>query len=213
MRSVPSSKNRRRVELPAALYDRLKQAADDEGRTVAGVVVELLGLGLRRYTPLHRRGVRPSSEPNFTARAERVLKLAREDEPRRFNHNYVGTEHLLLALVDEGDGPAARALARFGVTTEKVAESIAFMIGRGPAPFEGTPGETPRTKMVLAIAAGEAERLDHPFVGAAHLLLGLIREGEGIAAGILESLGVDMLALRDAVLEAFTRGEMPLAET
>ena len=213
MQPVPSSKNRRRVEIPATLYDRLKQAADEEGRTVAGVVVEVLGLGLRRYTPVHQRGVRPTRPPSYTARAERVLKLAREDAPRRFNHNYVGTEHLLLALVDEGEGPAARALNRFGVTTEKVAESIGFMIGRGAAPYEGTPGETPRTKTVLSMAAGEAERLDHPFVGAAHLLLGLIREGEGIAAGILDSLGVDMLALRDAVLESLARAETPLAET
>ncbi|HEV8636078.1 MAG TPA: Clp protease N-terminal domain-containing protein [Chloroflexota bacterium] len=210
MQPVPSSKNRRRVELPAALYDRLKQTADAEGRTVAGVVVELLGLGLRRYKPAWVTGGR---RDNLTPRAERVLKLAREDEPRRFNHNYVGTEHLLLALVDERDGPAARALTRSGVTTDKVVESIEFMIGRGPAPFEGTPTETPRTKIVLGLAAGEAQKLDHALVGSGHLLLALIREGEGIAAGILESLGVDMLELRDAVLESFARGEMPLAET
>ena len=207
---VPSSKNRRRVELPAALYDRLKQTADAEGRTLAGVVVELLGLGLRRYKPAWVTGDR---RDNLTPRAERVLKLAREDEPRRFNHSYVGTEHLLLALVDEGEGPAARALARFGVTTDKVIESIEFMIGRHPVPFEGTPTEAPRLRIVLGLAAGEAQKLDHPFVGSGHLLLALIREGEGIAAGILESLGVDMLELRDAVLESFARGEMPLAET
>ena len=210
MQIVPSSKNRRRVEIPAALYDRLRQTADAEGRTVVGVVVDLLALGLRRYKPTWVRGDRRDT---LTPRAERVLKRAREEEPRRFNHNYVGTEHLLLALVDEGDGPAARALARFGVTADKVVSSIELMIGRGPAPVAGTPPDTPRTRIVLGLAGGEAEKLDHPFVGSGHLLLGLIREGEGIAAGILESLGVDMLELRDAVLESFARGEMPLAET
>ena len=211
MEAVPSSKNRRRVEIPAPLYDRLKQTADAEGRTVAGVAVDLLSRGLQRYG-LGRRiaGPRPLSD-KLTPRGERVLKLAREDEPRRFNHNYVGTEHLLLALVDEDAGPAARALVRFGVTTDKVAGSIEDMIGRGAAPFEGTPADTPRTRAVLDLAVGEAERLDHAFVGSGHLLLGLIREGEGIAAGILESLGVDMLALRDAVVASL--GETPLVET
>jgi ATP-dependent Clp protease ATP-binding subunit ClpC len=211
MEAVPSSKNRRRLEIPAPLYDRLRQTADAEGRTVAGVAVDLLSRGLQRYAIGRQVGGPRQLSDKLTPRGEHVLKLAREDEPRRFNHNYVGTEHLLLALVDEGAGPAARALGRVGVTTDKVAASIEDMIGRGPAPIEGTPTDTPRTRTVLDLAVGEAERLDHAFVGSGHLLLGLIREGEGIAAGILESLDVDMLALRDAVVASI--GETPLVET
>jgi ATP-dependent Clp protease ATP-binding subunit ClpA len=212
MPAMPSSKNRRRVELPAPLYDRLRTTAEAEGRTVASLAVDLLGIGLRRYTPAALRVVGGQSA-DLTPRAERVLKRAREDAPRRFNHTYVGTEHLLLALAEEEDGPAARALVRFGVTPDKVADEIASVIGRGSHPITGTPGDTPRTKMVLAMVAGEAQRLDHPFAGSGHLLLALIREGEGIAAGILDSLGVDMLELRDAVVASFERGDMPLSET
>jgi hypothetical protein len=213
MRAMPSSKNRRRIEVPAPLYDRMKLAADAEGRTVASIAVDLLGIGLRRYTPRFERGLVSPSQAPLTPRAERVLARARNDEPKRFRHNYVGTEHLLLALADEPDGPARRALDQFGVTAEKVADGIAFMIGRGPADFEGTASDTPRTRVVLGLAQSEAQRLDHPFVGTGHLLLALIREGEGIAAGILESLGVDMLELRDAVLALFEGGHMPLADT
>ncbi|HEY3062444.1 MAG TPA: Clp protease N-terminal domain-containing protein, partial [Chloroflexota bacterium] len=230
MHSVPSSKNRRRVEIPAGLYDRLKEAAAAEGRTVTSVAVELLGLGLRRYKPAW---VTSTRRDNFTPRAERVLELARASAPRRFHHNYIGTEHLLLALAGEREGFAARALRSFGATADEIARGIELIIGLGPsmepvvqgkeharqgggareAAFEGTLMETPRFKVVVGLAAGEAEKLDHAFVGTGHLLLGLIREGEGIAVGILDSLGVDMLALREAVLESFARGEMPLAET
>src|SRR5687767_12005293 len=107
MRPVPSSKNRRRVEIPAGLYNRLKETADAEGRTVTSVAVEFLALGLRRYKPAW---VTSSRRDNFTPRALRVLESARQSEPRRFNHNYVGTEHLLLALADEGEGLAGRTL-------------------------------------------------------------------------------------------------------
>ena len=210
MSLVPSSKNRRRLEVPAAIYDRLKDTADLEGRTVASLAVDLLGIGLRRYKPVWARS---DGRDQLTPRAEKVLKYAREDAPRRFNHNYVGTEHLLLALVEDRDGPAARALVRFGATPEKVEEAIRFMVGRGAKAVAGPVGDTPRTKMVLHLAVGEAQKLDHAFVGSPHILLGLIREGEGIAAGILESLGVDMLVLRDAVVESLQRGDVPLAES
>src|SRR6476661_5213721 len=142
MEAVPSSKNRRRVEIPAPLYDRLKQTADAEGRTVAGVAVDLLSRGLQRQGLGRRIGGPRPLDDKLTPRGERVLKLAREDEPRRFNHNYVGTEHLLLALVDEGEGPAARALVRFGATTDKVVHGIEFMIGRGDREIHGTPDLT-----------------------------------------------------------------------
>ena len=122
----------------------------------------------------------------FTDRARKVLTLA-QDEAQRFNHNYIGTEHLLLGLVREGEGVAARVLENMNVELPKVRTAVEFIIGRGDRPVVGEVGLTPRAKRVIELAIDEARRLGHNYIGTEHLLLGLVREGEGIAAGVLES--------------------------
>ena len=134
----------------------------------------------------------------FTERARRVLTLAQE-EALRFNHNYIGTEHLLLGLVREGEGVAAKVLANLGVELNKVRSAVEFIIGRGDRAVMGEIGLTPRAKKVIELAVDEARRLGHHYIGTEHLLLGLVREGEGIAAGVLESLGVSLEKLRGEV--------------
>jgi ATP-dependent Clp protease ATP-binding subunit ClpC len=131
----------------------------------------------------------------FTERARRVLTLAQE-EAQRFNHNYIGTEHLLLGLVREGDGVAAKVLGNLGVELNKVRSAVEFIIGRGDRAVLGEIGLTPRAKKVIELAVDEARRLNHHYIGTEHLLLGLVREGEGIAAGVLESLGVNLERVR-----------------
>ncbi|MBI2171779.1 MAG: ATP-dependent Clp protease ATP-binding subunit [Chloroflexi bacterium] len=132
----------------------------------------------------------------FSERARRVLSLAQE-EAQRFNHNYIGTEHILLGLVRETDGVAARVLTNLSVELSKVRSAVEFIIGRGerrPAP--GEIGLTPRAKKVIELAVDEARRLNHHYIGTEHLLIGLMREGEGVAAGVLESLGVSLEKVR-----------------
>ncbi len=131
----------------------------------------------------------------FTERARRVLTLAQE-EAQRFNHNYIGTEHLLLGLVRENDGVAAKVLGNLGVELGKVRSAVEFIIGRGDRAVLGEIGLTPRAKKVIELAVDEARRLNHHYIGTEHLLLGLVREGEGIAAGVLESLGVNLERVR-----------------
>ena len=135
----------------------------------------------------------------FNDRAKRVLALA-QDEAIRFNHNYIGTEHLLLGLVREGEGVAARALSSLGVELSKARSSDEFMIGRGDATT--SPNEitlSPRTKKVIELAIDEARKLGHSHVGTEHLLLGIVREG-GMATGILQSLGVELEKVRLQVI-------------
>src|SRR5688572_6942612 len=134
----------------------------------------------------------------FTERARKVLQLAQE-EAQRFNHNYIGTEHLLLGLVREGEGVAAKVLANLGVELNKVRSAVEFIIGRGDRAVMGEIGLTPRAKKVIELAVDEARRLGHHYIGTEHLLLGLVREGEGIAAGVLESLGVSLDKVRAEV--------------
>ncbi len=131
----------------------------------------------------------------FTERARKVLTLAQE-EATRFNHNYIGTEHLLLGLVREGEGVAAKVLGNLGVELNRVRSAVEFIIGRGDRMIVGEIGLTPRAKKVIELAVDEARRLGHHYIGTEHLLLGLVREGEGIAAGVLESLGVNLEKVR-----------------
>ena len=139
----------------------------------------------------------------FTDRARKVLTYA-QDEAQRFDHNYIDTDHILLGLVREGDGTAARVLETMGVELAKVRTAIEFLIGRGDRPVVGEVGLTPQAKRVIELAIDEARRLDHHYLGTEHLLLGLVREGEGIAAGVLESVGVTLERTR---AEIAGRGE------
>jgi ATP-dependent Clp protease ATP-binding subunit ClpC len=141
----------------------------------------------------------------FTDRARKVLTLAQE-EAQRFNHNYIGTEHLLLGLVREGDGVAAKVLANMGVQLPKVRSAVEFIIGRGETMIVAELGLTPRAKKVIELAVDEARRLNHHYIGTEHLLLGLVREGEGIAAGVLESLGVNLERVRTQVMQVVSQG-------
>src|SRR5436309_10032622 len=136
----------------------------------------------------------------FNDRAKRVLALA-QDEAIRFNHNYIGVEHLLLGLIREGEGVAARVLNSVGVDLAKARTSVEFIIGRGDsatAPSEIT--LSPRTKKVIELAIDEARKLGHSHVGTEHLLLGVVREGQSIGAGILQSLGVSLEHVRHQVI-------------
>src|SRR5438046_2776670 len=149
----------------------------------------------------------------FNDRAKRVLALA-QDEAIRFNHNYIGTEHLLLGLVREGEGVAARVLDSLGVELSKVRTAVEFIIGRGDSTT--SPSEitlSPRTKKVIELAIDEARKLGHSHVGTEHLLLGLVREGEGIASGVLESRGVSREKVRHQVIATLGQQHPQAAET
>ena len=144
----------------------------------------------------------------FTERARKVLSLAQE-EAQRFNHNYIGTEHLLLGLIREGEGVAAKVLSNLGVELNKVRSAVEFIIGRGDRIVLGEIGLTPRAKKVIELAVDEARRLNHHYIGTEHLLLGLVREGEGIAAGVLESLGVNLEKVRTQTIKVLTQASGP----
>ncbi|MBX5465338.1 MAG: ATP-dependent Clp protease ATP-binding subunit [Clostridia bacterium] len=136
----------------------------------------------------------------YSERAQRVILLAQE-EARRLGYNYVGTEHLLLGLIREGTGVAARALQNMGVDLDQVRAEVEKIIGRGNGPVGGEIGYTPRAKkVVMELAIEEARLLGHNYVGTEHLLLGLIREGEGVAARVLENMGVDLEKTRREVI-------------
>ncbi len=136
----------------------------------------------------------------FTERTRRVLSLAQE-EAQRFQHNYIGTEHLLIGLVREREGVAAHVLKNLGVELDKVRSTVEFIIGRGDHIILGEIGLTPRAKKVIELAVDEARQLNHPYIGTEHLLLGLVHEGEGIAVGALESLGVSLVRVRAETLK------------
>src|ERR1700752_3947689 len=142
----------------------------------------------------------------FTERARKVLSLAQE-EAQRYQHNYIGTEHLLLGLVREGEGVAAKVLSNLGVELNKVRSAVEFIIGRGDRIVTGDIGLTPRAKKVIELAVDEARRLNHHYIGTEHLLLGLVREGEGIAAGVLEALGVSPEKVRSPVIYVLNQSQ------
>jgi Clp amino terminal domain, pathogenicity island component/UvrB/uvrC motif len=135
----------------------------------------------------------------FTDRARRVVVLA-QDEARLLNHNYIGTEHILLGLVHEGEGVAAKALEALGISLEAVREQVEEIIGQGQEAASGHIPFTPRAKKVLELALREALQLGHNYIGTEHILLGLIREGEGVAAQVLVRLGADLTRVRQQVI-------------
>jgi len=147
----------------------------------------------------------------FTNRARRVVVLAQE-EARMLNHNYIGTEHLLLGLIHEGQGVAAQALESMGISLEAVRERVEQVIGKGvEAPSEHIPF-TPRAKKVMELSLREALQLSHNYIGTEHLLLGLIREGEGVAADVLVRLGADLSRVRQQVIQLLGRPAEEAAE-
>ena len=124
-----------------------------------------------------------------------------QEEARRLGHNVVGTEHILLGLAAEGEGVAARALQAIGISLDKVRAEVEKVIGRGEGVSQGNIGFTPRAKRVLELAFDEARQLGHTYIGTEHILLGLIREGEGVAAQVLRNLGADLDKVRRHVVD------------
>ena len=136
----------------------------------------------------------------FTDRARRVVVLAQE-EARLLNHNYIGTEHLLLGLIHEGAGVAVGTLESLGISLEDVRQNVEEMIGRGQHALSGHIPFTPRAKKVLELSLRESQQLGHDYIGTEHILLGLIREGEGVAAQVLVKLGADLNRARQQVIQ------------
>lgn len=153
----------------------------------------------------------PSALPGlatFSQPARNVLTFARE-EAERVTHNHIGTEHLLLGLVREGEGVAAQVLAGLHVDIDLARRAVESTVGRGDRRPIGEIALTPRARKVLELAAAEAGLLDHHSIGTEHLLLGLVREGEGLAADVLESLGSDMKRIRRETLRALSGPSTP----
>src|SRR5690606_5506171 len=134
----------------------------------------------------------------FTDRARRVVVLAQE-EAKLLKHNYIGTEHILLGLIIEGAAVAARALEGMGISLEQVRDQVTEIIGEGQQAPSGHIPFTPRAKKVLELSLREALQLGHSYIGTEHILLGLIREGEGVAAQVLVKLGADLARVRQEV--------------
>jgi DNA-binding CsgD family transcriptional regulator len=150
----------------------------------------------------------------FTDRARRVVVLAQE-EARMLNHNYIGTEHILLGLIHEGEGVAAQALEGLGIDLGAVRRQVEEIIGQGQSVPTGHIPFTPRAKKVLELSLREALQLGDDYIGTEHILLGLVREGEGVAAQVLEKLGANLVHLRQQVihlLSGYTGGKVESLE-
>ena len=148
----------------------------------------------------------------FTDRARRVVVLAQE-EARMLSHNYIGTEHILLGLIHEGEGVAAKALESLDISLEAVRAQVEEIIGQGQQAPSGHIPFTPRAKKVLELSLREALQLGHSYIGTEHILLGLIREGEGVAAQVLQKLGADLNRVRQQVIQLLSgfQGKEPAA--
>jgi ATP-dependent Clp protease ATP-binding subunit ClpC len=140
----------------------------------------------------------------FSERARRVLTLAQE-EAQHLNHSYIGTEHILLGLLREEDGVAAKVLVSLGANLGKVRSGVEFIIGRGEKPNTGEIGLTPRAKRVIELAIDEARHLGHNYIGTEHLLLGLLHEGGGVAAGVLDSFGITLEQVRNETIKILSQ--------
>jgi hypothetical protein len=136
----------------------------------------------------------------FTDRARRVMVLAQE-EASRLDHNYIGTEHILLGLISEGQGVAGRALDSLGISLDTVRQQVEEIIGRGQQTPSGHIPFTPRAKHVLELSLRESKQLGHNYIGTEHILLGLVREGDGVAAQVLVKLGADLKRVRQQVTQ------------
>ena len=149
----------------------------------------------------------------FTERARRVIAMA-ESEAKKLNHNYVGTEHILLGLVKEKKGIAGKVLSEQANLKEgQIIDVIKSIIGTGKNKVDGTIGLTPRSKKVLNLSMEEARKLNHNYIGTEHILLGLISEGEGVAVRILKEVGVDLNKVKKEILEILSDGTQNNTET
>jgi ATP-dependent Clp protease ATP-binding subunit ClpC len=144
----------------------------------------------------------------FTDRARRVLTYA-QDEARLLNHSFIGTEHILLGLIREGNGVGAQALQSLGISLEAVRGKVQETIGMAGGAPSGSPPFTPRAKKVLELSLREALQLNHSYIGTEHILLGLVREGEGVAATVLVGLGADLGRVRQEVVKLMSGGPEP----
>ncbi|MBF7096415.1 ATP-dependent Clp protease ATP-binding subunit [Alkalibacter sp. M17DMB] len=149
----------------------------------------------------------------FTEKAQKVLMLSQE-EAKKLNHNYIGSEHLLMGLIQEGEGIAALALKNMGVTYDKIMKQIEGLLGRGDEPVDEIIGYTPRTKKILELSLMEARALNQSYIGTEHILLGLVREGEGIGAKLLGDLGLDFEKIREEIIKLMntTTTQQPKAQ-
>ncbi len=183
---MPSSKDRQRIEVPVYFYEQLAKIAETEDRTITSVLNQLLLQALQSYQPTWI----PSKHlSRFNRHAQHVLSLARE-EALSFNHQYIGTEHLLLGLLREQEGLAALALEKLGVALDPVRAAVEEKIGRGDQPIQEEIDYVPRARKVLSLALDEAERQGSGYVRTEHILLGIVRDGGGVGADILDTLGV-----------------------
>ncbi len=189
---MPSSQNRRRLEVPRRLYDGLKQVAASEGRPVTSVVTDLLSLALPHQCPVWDPDEHLAAK--LDPHAHRALTLAHE-EAHGYGHNYIGTEHVLLGIIREGEGIGARALGSLGVDLPTARYDVEDIVGRvghpaaGEVPPPGWMPYTPRVRKVIGLAIDESRRLGDNHIGSEHLLLGIINEGEGVTNIILEKAG------------------------
>ena len=213
---MPSSQNRRRLEVPRRLYDGLKQVAVSEDRSVTSVVTDFLSLALPNHSPLWDPDWHLAAR--LDGHARRALTLAHE-EAHGYGHNYIGTEHVLIGIIREGEGGAARALGSLGVGLGETREAVETIVGRvgypagGEVPPPGWMPYTPRVRKVIGLAADESRRLGHDHVGTEHLLLGIIREGAGVANVILEKAGALDEVARVRTLALLDRRDAEGADT
>ncbi len=207
---MPSSQNRRRLEVPRRLYDGLKQVAASEGRPVTSVVTDLLSLALPHQCPAWAPDEHLAAK--LDSHAHRALTLAHE-EAHGYGHNYIGTEHVLLGIIREGEGIGARALGSLGVDLRAARDIVEAIVGRvgypagGETPPPGWMPYTPRVRKVIGLAIDESRRLGHDHIGTEHLLLGIIHEGEGVANVILEKAGALDKVARVRTLTLLDQGE------
>ena len=155
------------------------------------------------------RTSKQGSFDRFTERARNVMQLAQE-EAQRLQHNYIGTEHLLLGLLREEKGVAGQVLRRLGVDLEQARQAVEGIVGREDRIAGGEIGMIPRAKKVIELAVDEARRLHHHYIGTEHLLLGLLREGEGIGAGVLKSFGLSLQEVRANIIQVLKEQGKPM---
>jgi ATP-dependent Clp protease ATP-binding subunit ClpC len=179
---MPSSKDRRRVEIPTHVFDRLAEIAETEDRTMANVLVEMIWDGLGQYQPTF---VPSKHLGRFNERACHALDLAKE-EARDFGHNYIGTEHLLLGVLREGESLAADVLVSLGLNLDAAQTWVESRIGRGDAGRSMAIDFTPRARKALSLAMDETEKLGGGYVRTEHILLGVIRDSGGMGVEMLD---------------------------